>query len=266
MNWEWHWHPDPGVIEGLVVLTVLYLLAMHYLRPAGSVFARWRQACFHLGTFLVFLAVATPLDELSEQYLFTAHMFQHVILIYPVPVLWLLGTPPWMIQPFLDMDWSAPLLRFFSRPVAALLTFNLVFYAWHVPALYEWALRDGKIHFLEHATFMAVALLQWLPLIRPIHKIHYAGQLIYLLAGAILQFPLFFLLAFMNRCYYPTYIGAPRVIKGFTAIMDQQTGAILMKLAAMAVMFVSLVVIFGRWYYSEQSGGKRSGAAAASLS
>lgn len=257
-----HWHPDPGVIEGLVALTVLYLLAMgparRYLEPE-AVFPRWRQACFHLGTLLTFLAVASPLDELSEKYLFSAHMVQHVILIYPVPVLWLFGTPPWMVKPFLEMDWSAPVLRFFTRPPVALLTFNLVFYAWHIPGLYEWALRDSKIHFLEHASFMAVALLQWWPLINPVQigpRFHPAGQLLYLLAGAILQFPLFFLLAFMNRCFYPTYIAAPRICF-MTAIVDQQSGAILMKLAAMFVMFVSLIVVFGRWYYQETPRSQR---------
>jgi len=254
--WEWHWHPDPGVIEGLVALTVLYWLALgpgrDYLAP-GAVLARWRVASFHLGTFLVFLAVATPLDELSEKYLFSAHMFQHVILVYPVPVLWLWGTPPWLVKPFLEMDWSAPLLRFFCRPVVALLTYNLVFYAWHIPGLYEWALRDSKVHFLEHASFMGAALLQWWPLIAPVQigpRFHYAFQLIYLLAGAILQFPLFFMLAFLHRTYYPTYVSAPRITQ-LTPIMDQQFGAIVMKLAAMGVMFVALAVIFGRWYYSE---------------
>lgn len=251
MNW-WHWHPDPGVMEGLSALTVIYLLSCR-----GLVW--WRKLCFHLGTLLVFVAVGSPLDEISEKYLFSAHMFQHVILVYPVPVLWLFGMPQGFFDALLAMEWSAPLLRFFSRPVVALLSFNLLFYAWHIPGLYEWALRDNKIHFLEHATFMGAALLQWIPLIRPLHRFHYAGQLIYLLAGAILQFPLFFLLAFMNRCYYPTYMNAPRICF-MTPIVDQQSGAILMKLAAMAVMFISLVVIFGRWYYSEQPklAGKRS--------
>ena len=254
--WEWHWHPDPGVIEGLVALTVLYCLALGpartYLAP-GAVFSRWRAAGFHVGTLLVFWAVASPLDELSERYLFSAHMFQHVILVFPVPVLWLLGTPPWVVKPFLDMDWSAPVLRFFSQPMVALLTFNLVFYAWHIPGLYEWALRDSKIHFLEHATFMGAAMLQWWPLIPPLAvrpRMHYGFQLLYLLAGAILQFPLFFLLAFMNKSFYPTYVSAPRIVQ-LNPMMDQQLGAIIMKLAAMAVMFISVTVVFGRWYYSE---------------
>lgn len=258
--WEWHWHPDPGVIEGLVALTVLYCLAVGPARSylSGGPFSRWRMASFHLGTFLVFLAVATPLDELSEKYLFSAHMFQHVILVFPVPVLWLWGTPPWLVKPFVEMEWSGPLLRFFCRPVVALLTFNLVFYVWHIPALYEWALRDSKIHFLEHASFMGVALLQWWPLMPPLAvraPLHYGFQLLYLLANAILQFPLFFLLAFLNRTYYPTYVSAPRIVQ-LTPVMDQQLGAIIMKLAAMVVMFIAVAVVFGRWYVSE-SGRRR---------
>ena len=254
--WEWHWHPEPGVIEGLVVLTVLYWLALgparNYLAP-GAVFSRWRIAAFHLGTLLVFWAVASPLEELSEQYLFCAHMFQHTILVFPVPLLWLWGTPPWLIKPFLEMDWSAPLLRFFCRPVVALLTFNFVFYAWHIPGLYEWALRDPKIHVLEHASFMVASMLQWWPLMPPYPvrpPLHHGFQLLYLLGGAIMQFPLFFLLAFMNKCYYPTYVAAPRIVQ-LTPLMDQQLGGIVMKLAAMAVMFTAVGVVFGRWYYAE---------------
>lgn len=255
--WEWHWHPDPGVIEGLVALTVLYVLAMGvgkaYLAPEAPAFSRWRQAAFHLGTVLVFLSVATPLDELSEVYLFSAHMFQHVILVFPVPVLWLWGTPGWLLEPFLKMDWSAPLFRLLTRPLVAFSVFVAVFYAWHIPGLYEWALRDSKVHFLEHATFMGAALLQWWPLMPPLQvgkPLHPAWQLLYLLANSIVQFPLFFLLAFTNRTFYPTYVNAPRITQ-LTPAMDQQLGAILMKVASMAVMFIAMVVIFGRWYYRE---------------
>lgn len=266
--WTPHWHPDPGVIEGLVVLTVLYFLAIGparaYLAPSVASnggptgeekpLPWWRVAAFNLGTLLVLLAVASPLDEVSEQYLFSAHMFQHVILIYPVPVLWLIGTPGWLLKPLLDMDWSAPLFRLVTKPVVAFVLFNLCFYVWHIPGLYEWALRDSKIHFLEHATFMAAAYLQWWPLMPPlnVHKpLHHGLRLLYLLAGAIVQIPLFFLLAFMNRVFYPTYINAPR-ISFLTPMADQQLGAILMKVAAMIAMFIAVAVVFGSWYGNER--------------
>lgn len=254
--WQWHWHPDPGVVEGLVALTVLYSLAVgpvrKYLAPQ-EVVSRWRMLSFHLGTLLVFLSVASPLDEISELYLFSAHMVQHVILIFPVPILWLWGTPAWLIRPFFEMDWSAPILHLVTRPLVAFFIFNFVFYAWHIPGLYEWALRDSKIHFLEHATFMGAALIQWWPLMAPkgVGKpLHPGWQLLYLLATAIVQFPLFFMLAFTGKVYYPTYIDAPRIVQ-LTPAMDQQLGAIIMKVAGMVVMFLGVIVIFGRWYLSE---------------
>jgi putative membrane protein len=256
ITWAPHWHPDPGIIEGLVSLTVLYFLAVgpgrSYLAP-GERFSRWQGLSFTLGTILVFLAVASPLDELSEQYLFSAHMFQHVILIFPVPVLWLWGTPGWLVKPLLDMDWSAPLLRFFTRPLVAFLVFNLLFYIWHIPGLYEWALRDSKIHFLEHATFMGAAVLQWWPLMAPLQvqkPLHHGWRLLYLLAGAIVQLPLFFMLAFMNRVFYPTYVNAPR-ITFLTPMADQQLGGIIMKVASMVTMFIAVAVVFGGWYLQE---------------
>ncbi len=256
--WQWHWHPDPGVIEGLVALTVLYMLAVGPARQylGGEKVSRWKILSFHLGTLLVFLSVATPLDELSELYLFSAHMLQHVVLVFPVPVLWLWGTPSWLVKPFFEMDWSAPVARFLTKPVVAFLTFNFVFYAWHIPGLYEWALRDSKIHFLEHATFMGAAVVQWWPLMAPSNvgtRLHPSWQLLYLLANAIVQFPLFFMLAFTNRVYYPTYIAAPR-ITNLTPAMDQQLGAIIMKVSGMVVMFIGVILIFGRWYLSETRG------------
>lgn len=255
--WTPHWHPDPGVLEGLAALTVLYFLAIgparNYLAPEQRM-PWWRIASFQLGTLLVLLAVASPLDEMSEKYLFSAHMFQHVILIFPVPVLWLWGTPGWLLKPFLDMDWSAPLLRFLTRPVVAFLVFNLLFYLWHIPGLYEWALRDSKIHFLEHATFMGAAYLQWWPLMAPLQiqpPLHYGLRLLYLLGGTIVQIPLFFLLAFMNKVFYPTYISAPR-ITFLTPLADQQLGAIIMKASSMVAMFIAVAVIFGQWYVAER--------------
>ena len=263
MKFDWHWHPDPGVIDGIVALSVLYALAVgparSYLAPEGTPFPRWRAASFALGTFLLFLAVASPLDTISEQYLFSAHMLQHVILIYPVALFWLWGTPGWMLRPFFEMEWSAGLARFLTSPVVAFLTFNLLFYVWHLPALYEWALRDSKIHFLEHATFIGGALLMWWPLLRPVPELprfHPGGQLLYLLAGSIVQIPLFGILCFSKEALYPTYRTAPRLF-GVDAVGDQMLGALLMKLTAMAVMFTALAIVFYRWYLEDRGQVRR---------
>jgi putative membrane protein len=171
---DWHWHPQPGVIDGVFVLTVLYAVAVgparRYLTSTGSI-SRWQILSFAVAQILLFLAIASPLDQISEQYLFSAHMLQHVILIYPVPLLWLWGTPDWIWRIPLQMEAFAPIVKFVTRPQVAFILFNFIFYVWHLPPMYEWALRDSKIHFLEHATFMGGALLLWWPLVQPLKEL-----------------------------------------------------------------------------------------------
>ena len=258
----WHWHPDPNIIDGLVANTILYYLAVgparNWLAP-GSRYPLRHAICFGLGTLALCLAVVTPLDEISEQYLFSAHMLQHILLIYPVAMLWVLGMPPWLLRPFFAMEWSRPLARFFTKPLVAFLTFNAVFYIWHIPAFYEWALRDSKIHFLEHASFLFAAFLLWWPLVRPLPELpafHPGGQLLYMLAGSIIQMPLFGFLAFGDTVFYPTYRNAPRICF-MDPLADQQMGAVLMKLTAMLVMFGAMVLIFARWWYVLEVSGRR---------
>ncbi len=255
---ELHWHPEPGVLDGIVVLSVLYLIAAGPLRAmlAGkdAPFPRVSALWFFSGVLSLFLAVGTPLDEIGERYLFSVHMVQHVILIYIVPVLLLKGLPGWMLRPLLAMDWSRPLLKFLTHPVVAWFLFNFVFIIWHLPGLYEWALRDPTIHFLEHATFMGVSILMWWPLLSPtaeLPRLDYGPQLLYVLAVGIGQIPLFAFLTFSSKVFYPTYRAAVR-ITSLTPLQDQILGGVVMKLAGMVAMFWALAVIFYHWYQRER--------------
>lgn len=260
--WDWHYHPDPGIVEGIVAVSILYFLAQgparQWLAPDEKVSPR-QVAAFVAAQLILLFAVASPLDEISDHYLFSAHMFQHVLLIYPVAFLWLVGTPAWIWRILFSMEWSAPLAQFFTRPTIAFATFNSSLYIWHMPGLYEWALRDSKIHFLEHAFFIGTAMLLWWPLVRPLPeqpRLHYGAQLLYLIAGSILLMPITGILVFSHEALYPTYRDAPRVTE-LTAVADQQLGAVIMKLTAMVIMFVALSIVFMRWYQHEQGGTRR---------
>ncbi|MBI3924333.1 MAG: cytochrome c oxidase assembly protein [Armatimonadetes bacterium] len=257
MNLDWvHWHPDPGVLDGLVVVSLLYAAAVGPLRrwiAPEEAFPR-REACWFYGAVLVlFLAVGTPLDEIGEKYSFAAHMLQHTLLIYPVPVMILLGTPAWILRPLVSLEWSRPLFYFLTRPLVAALLFNVCLILWHLPGLYEWALRDPRIHFLEHASFIGVALLAWWPAIPRLPEfpgLHPGPALLYLLPMGIAQSPLFAFLTFSGEVYYPTYASAPR-LWNITPIEDQILGGVLMKVVGMAVMFAAMAVAFYRWHSME---------------
>lgn len=257
VTFQIHWHPEPGVLDGLVVLSVLYLLAVGPLRDwlsKDTPFPKAETAWFFTGVLTLFLAVGTPLDEIGESYLFSVHMVQHVILIYVVPIFFLKGLPDFVIRPFLEMEWSGPLIRFFTHPVVAFIVFNTAFYTWHLPGLYEWALRDPQIHMLEHTTFIGIAFLMWWPYLPPAkdqQPIHEGLGLLYILALSIGQTPLFAFLTFSNEVFYPTYAQAARITT-LTPIQDQILGGVVMKLSAAVAMFLVLGILFVRWYHRER--------------
>ncbi len=257
VTFQVHWHPEPGVLDGLVVLTVLYLVAVGPLREwlsKGTPFPKKECGFFFLGVLAMFIAVGTPIEQIGESYLFSVHMFQHVILIYIVPVLFLLGLPDFVIRPIASMEWSGPLLRFFTHPVVAFLTFNALFYGWHIPGFYEWALRDPFIHMLEHATFIGASFLMWWPYMPPLkdqQPIHEGLGLLYILALSIAQTPIFAFLSFSSEVFYPTYARAARITH-LSPIQDQILGGIIMKLSAALVMFLVLGILFFRWYRRER--------------
>jgi putative membrane protein len=159
-----------------------------------------------LGLVTLYLAIASPLDALGEHYLFSAHMLQHVILIYPASMLLLMGLPAWMVRPLTTRFGIASIIRFLTRPVVTLTAFNLVFIAWHIPGLYEWALRDRLMHNLEHLTFLLTALLLWWPVLSPtptLPRLAWGSQEVYLLALSISQLPVFAYITFAREVLFP---------------------------------------------------------------
>src|SRR5439155_24516464 len=106
---------------------------------------------------VLFAALAGPVDDLSDYYLFGAHMLQHMLLVFAMPPLLLYGTAGWMLRPLLR---DARLLRLGRRltgPAAAFGVFNLVLVAWHLPPLYNLAMERHPVHIVEHLMIMAAS-------------------------------------------------------------------------------------------------------------
>lgn len=249
--------PDPGVVDGILAISVLYVLAVwplrRYLAP-DQPFEKWRCALFFTGVAILILAVATPLDQIGEKYLFSAHMLQHVILVFLMPPFLLLGCPHWLARFLLRTDGLGRLLSFLVRPVVACFLFNFMLAFWHIPAFYELALRDSFVHLLEHVAFTGSAILMYWPLLDPgqLQKKDHAGiKLLYILGVSIGQLPLFAALTFSTEVFYPTYAAAPRYFQDLSPIDDQILGGAIMKVSAVAYMFLGLCVFFYRWYQSE---------------
>ncbi len=235
----------------------LYLLGVGPLRErnnwADDVDPR-QVGTFTLGVLTLFVALASPIDVISEKYLFSVHMLQHVLLTLVAPPLMVRGLPHWLIRPLLRPNWAFRTARAVTHPIGAFLAFNIVFSLWHIPALYDTSLNNNLVHVIEHAMMISTAMVMWWPLtstMPELPRVSYPMQIMYLFGLSVAQIIVFGALTFAGSPLYQTYMDAPRIAP-FSAITDQQIGAIIMKIGGGALFLTLLVVAFYRWYGEEE--------------
>lgn len=251
------WALDPVLIGTLVTAAVVYWLLAGPLRSrvaASAPVSRTHVALFGSGIVIAFLTEASPLHELSDRYLLSAHMVQHLLLSYVVAPLLLAGTPGWMIRPFITLRGVEPVFRALTRPIVAFFIFSLGFSLWHLPYIYEAALQNDFVHHLQHVIYLVLSLIVWWPLMSPLRefpRLEPGAQIVYLVALPVGQFFAAALLTFASVAVYPTYVDAPRIL-GISAQADQQLGGIIMKIASFIAFGIPLVVVFMRWANREQ--------------
>lgn len=260
---EWsHWHNEPYLVGGLILLGWLYALLAGPLRSRvapGEPYPMRQAVKFYAALVVFYLAVGSPLDQIGERFLFSAHMVQHTLLMYLVPVLFLIGLPHWMIDPVLRHPALRTAGRIITQPVVCGVTFILVVSVWHAPLLYEWALQDKFVHVLEHLMFFGASLLYWWSQLSPSHifpRRSYATQMVFQLCVIIGLTPVYAYIVFTSDVLYPTYEFAPRVIDSFSPIDDQLMAGVIMKIGGMLVALTAVGVSFYRWYNdSEKQAG-----------
>src|SRR5690348_14823222 len=99
--WLTQWSLEPSILIGTALITGLYLYAIGPFRRRHFTEEPVKSAqtfAFLAGVFVMFLALVSPLDELGDSYLFSAHMLQHLFLTIVGPPLLLLGTPEWLVN------------------------------------------------------------------------------------------------------------------------------------------------------------------------
>jgi cytochrome c oxidase assembly factor CtaG/polyferredoxin len=249
------WSFDPSVVVGLAILATLYLRGTRSLAACHPErFPRWRRAAFLAGLAVFLVAVASPIDAFADL-LLQVHMAQHLLLMMvAAPLVWLgapvnpilHGLPRAFLRSGLGPFLSWPALKrvgaFLVHPITAWLTFTATLWLWHVPALYEAALRDPFWHDVEHLSFFAAALLFWFPVVQPwpSHPVWPRAAMLPYLALAGLQTTVFSaVFAFSERVFYPSYAEMPRLF-GIGAIVDQQAAGAVMWVPGSIVLLVAV--------------------------
>ncbi len=218
-------------------------------RALGPPVTRMQIVAFALSEAVAALALLSPLDTLGDDYLFSAHMVQHLLLASLWPVLLLLGLPGWLVRPIFRHAVAGPLLEFLTLPVVALTFFNIDLIFWHVPVLYDLTLRNELVHIVEHLSFMGFGLLNFWPVASPMReqRLAYPFQVLYLFADGMFMMVLGIVFTFAPIVFYAPYAAAPR-LWSISALTDQQIGGLIMWYPGNIPYGVLLCLAFYRWF------------------
>ncbi len=255
------WSLDPSIAAGIVVLGGAYAAACR-LR-----FER-RALAFAGGLLVLAVALLSPIDELGETYLFSAHMLEHVLIFVVAPPLLLLGLPrrwgQWLAESRLDR-----LVTAITGPSVAVVLSSVILWGWHLPVLYDAALASDAIHALEHGMFVAAGLLYWWPLLQPMpgRRLQGGAALVYLGAGMASNSLLGILITFAAPGLYPAYVSPPdpegvhaflRSHWRLTLAFDQQLAGLIMWTFGAAGFLGGAVLALARMFGGEHELGQES--------
>jgi len=244
-------HADVVLLVGAAALA--YALAWTHGPRAGL----GRPARFMAALLVLLVALNGPLHDLSDYYLFSGHMVQHLLLTLVVPPLLLTGTPPWMadalVRPLGRARPLGALMRAATRPVPALALYAVALIGWHLPGPYNAALEHHRLHILEHLLLIVTALVAWWPVLSPsarLPRLHYGAQILYLFAFGMPMTVVAAMITGAEHTLYPFYAAAPRLFE-LTPLADQRLGGLIMWVPAGLIPLLAFTVVFFRWASAE---------------
>jgi putative membrane protein len=242
------WPFDPTVYAGLVAL----FLGHAWL--AGRVTDAQRKHTFYfgLGLLTLWVALETPMDTISDYYLDSVHMLQHVLLGFVAPPLMLLGLSPGMVRVLLGV----PGLRAITEPIPAQLIAGAVMIGWHVPFLYDGTLVNPSLHVAEHVMFIAGGLIMYWPMLESTSaaahwRMSPGAKLVYMLIATLPQDGVALALLFSRVPFYPFYAHVPRLVAGLTPLIDQTLAGAVLMILGKATLAVAAIAVFFRWFGGE---------------
>jgi len=245
LNW-WRWSVHPSTAIGIAALGALYIWASVILRRQPTTA---QKVFFFSGLVVMFGSLNGPIHDLSDDYLFSAHMVQHLLLTLAVPPLLLAGTPGWMIRGPLAARGVAPVARWLTRAPIAFVVFNLTIAVWHLPPFYNAAMAHHGLHIVEHLMFMAAAVLMWWPLLSQLPelpRLAYPGQMLYSFLMSIPMSIVAVYIAMADHVLYPAYSATPRILP-LTPLEDQLLGALIMWIPGGMIFMIIMTVVFFKW-------------------
>jgi putative membrane protein len=249
---------DLLTLVGLASLALLYAIGSLRLSARGVRVRRIERVSFWIGWITLVAAVAPPLDA-AAAIRFSAHMAQHELLM-------LIGAPLLIVgRPIVPLLWSLPqrlrpsagatlnnsvvatLWRWLTIPFVAWALHGLVIWVWHLPVLYEGAIRHEGVHALQHATFVATAVFFWWGLVYGRYgRAAYGASALYVFITSVHTGVLGAMFTLSNAPYYRLY-AARGAAAGVDALADQQLAGLYMWIPAGIVLTLFGLSLLVAW-------------------
>lgn len=260
--WAIHVHPEVWVLMVAIIVGYWYLITRlgptsDRTLPDGSVEAilpKRRLFQFLAGWAILWIGADYPIHDIGENYLFSVHMFQHLLFSLVAPGLLFLGVPRWLQRRLWGSGWPAATLRRLGRPAIAgsIYTVWLVFSHWPVPV--NASLRSEPIHFLMHLGLFSSAALMWFPVLNRDPELPMLGppaRMLYVFLQSIMPTVPASFFTFADGVIYSFYANAPRPFE-MSALADQQLAAAIMKVWGGLLMWLVIATMFFRWTAAEE--------------
>lgn len=240
----------PSIPIGVAALAILYWLGCRLCgrRPTRG------QVGWFTAALAVILYTHTELDEFADNRIFFMHMLQHLVQAFVIPPMLLMGTPDWMLRPWVLSRAVKPVARIFTNPVVAFFLFSAVFVTAHFPPIFDRMCRDENFHIFLHLCFMTTGVLLWWPILSPLAelpRLSYPAQILYVFLLMIPMTAVAAPITLATHVIYPWYLEGPHGW-GIKPMEDQILGGLLMWIGQGTYLMAVMTIIFYRWSRSEE--------------
>lgn len=273
----WAWSFDPPLVLTIDLALLYWVGNRRTVTPVRKQSSQhWRSAAFYASMLALAIALASPIEILSQR-LFWVHMIQHVLLLMVAAPLFVLARPWVRIWRCLPLDTrrflarglsqgerTAPLRaisRTLGHPLPSFLAFSIVLLAWHVPALFDATLRSSALHALEHTLFFLTALMFWKQVIpsAPLRaRLQAAQRVVYVVGAMIVSWALAVVLALAPHPLYSFYAHEASRPGGISASSDQQLAAGVMWVPGSITFLIVVFFYLNRWLTPSTPGTARA--------
>jgi putative membrane protein len=248
--WNFQWHPEVWLLVASLTVAYVYMVRVIGPRAVGvgnQVVSRGNVASFVGAMVLLWAASDWPLHDISEEYLYSAHMLQHMMLTYFLPPLALMATPTWLMRLLVGEGRVYRAVAFLAKPVIAGVLFNAAIIVSHVPLVVNTSVENGPLHYSVHLFVVVLSLLMWMPVVGPLPELHMTplGKCVYLFLQSVVPTIPAAWLTFAHGAVYSAY-DQPVRVWGMSVTDDQQLAGAIMKVGGSVFLWSIVVFLFFR--------------------